>query len=51
MVLLKKRFLFNDIKKIKGVGPQISKYLKKRKLIKLKILYLICLIRKQIDQR
>ena len=36
MVLLKKNFLFNDIKKIKGVGPQISKYLKKRKIDKIK---------------
>ena len=36
MVLFKKNFLFNDIKKIKGVGPQISKYLKKRKIDKIK---------------
>ncbi len=36
MVLLKKNFLFNDIKKIKGVGYQISKYLKKRNIDKIK---------------
>ncbi len=36
MVLIKKDFLFNDVNKIKGVGPQVSKYLKKRNINKIK---------------
>ena len=36
MVLLKKDFLFSDVNKIKGVGPQVSKYLKKRNINKIK---------------
>ena len=34
---MKKDFLFSEITKLKGVGPQLSKYLKRRKLKKLKI--------------
>ena len=30
MDLLKKDFIFNDIDKLKGVGPKLSKYLKKK---------------------
>ena len=33
---MKKDFIFNDIKKLKGVGTQLSKYLKKRKIEKIK---------------
>ncbi len=33
---MKKDFIFNDIKKLKGVGAQLSKYLKKRKIEKIK---------------
>ena len=33
---MKKDFIFNEINKIKGVGPQLSKYLKKRKIEKIK---------------
>ena len=28
---MKKDFIFSDINKIKGVGPQLSKYLKKNR--------------------
>ena len=31
MDLMKKDFIFQDIKKLKGVGPQLSKYLKQKK--------------------
>ena len=34
---MKKDFIFNEINNLKGVGPQLSKYLKKKKLKKLKI--------------
>ena len=34
MDLLKKDFIFNDIDKLKGVGPKLSKYLKKRRIEK-----------------
>ena len=27
---MKKDFIFNEINKLKGVGPQLSKYLKKK---------------------
>ena len=37
MDLLKKDFIFNDIDKLKGVGPKLSKYLKKEESKKLKI--------------
>ena len=33
---MKKDFIFNDVNKLKGVGPQLSKYLKKRKIEKIK---------------
>ena len=36
MSLIKKDFIFNDIKKLKGIGQQMSKYLKKRKIEKIK---------------
>ena len=36
MNILKKDFIFKDINKLKGVGPQLSKYLKKRKIEKIK---------------
>ncbi len=36
MSLIKKDFIFNDIKKLKGIGHQLSKYLKKRKIEKIK---------------
>ena len=36
MDLLKKDFIFNDIDKLKGVGPKLSKYLKKRRIEKIK---------------
>mgnify|MGYP001222392696 CR=1 FL=1 len=38
---MKKDFIFNDIKKLKGVGAQLSKYLKKRKIEKIKDIILI----------
>ncbi len=31
-----KDFIFNDVNKLKGVGPQLSKYLKKKKIEKIK---------------
>jgi len=36
MNLLKKDIIFNDVKKLKGVGKQLSKYLKNRKIEKVK---------------
>ena len=39
MNLLKKDFIFKDVTKLKGVGKQLSKYLKKKKLKKLKIFF------------
>ncbi len=36
MKFLKKDFLFKDVREIKGIGPQISKYLKRRKIEKIK---------------
>ncbi len=33
---MKKDFIFNDVDKLKGVGNQLSKYLKKRKIEKIK---------------
>ncbi len=33
---MKKDFIFNDVNKLKGVGPQLSKYLKKKKIEKIK---------------
>ncbi len=36
MELIKKNFIFQDINKLKGVGLQLSRYLKKRKIEKIK---------------
>ena len=36
MDLMKKDFIFQDIKKLKGVGTQLSKYLKQKKIEKVK---------------
>ena len=33
---MKKDFIFNDVNKLKGVGPQLSKYLKKKKIEQIK---------------
>ena len=33
---MKKDFIFNDVNKLRGVGPQLSKYLKKKKIEKVK---------------
>ena len=33
---MKKDFIFTDVNKLKGVGPQLSKYLKKKKIEKIK---------------
>ena len=33
---MKKDFIFSEINEIKGVGPQLSKYLKKRRIEKIK---------------
>ena len=34
--LMKKDFIFNEVNKLKGVGPQLTKYLKKKKIEKVK---------------
>ncbi len=36
MILIKKDLIFQDVKKLKGIGVQLSKYLKKRKIEKIK---------------
>ena len=33
---MKKNFIFSEVNKLKGVGPQLSKYLKKKKIEKIK---------------
>ena len=33
---MKEDFIFNDVNRLKGVGPQLSKYLKRRKIEKIK---------------
>ena len=33
---MKKDFIFNEVNKLKGVGPQLSKYLKKKKIERVK---------------
>ena len=33
---MKKDFIFNDVTQLKGVGPQLSKYLKKKRIEKIK---------------
>ena len=40
MSLIKKNFIFEDVSKLKGVGPQLSKYLKRKKIEKIKDLIL-----------
>ena len=37
---IKKDFIFQNINKLKGVGPQLTKYLKKKKIEKIKDLLL-----------
>ena len=36
MELIKKDYIFQNVDKLKGVGPQLTKYLKKRKIEKIK---------------
>ena len=36
MSLLKKEFILQDVNKLRGVGPQLSKYLKKKQIEKIK---------------
>ena len=36
MNFLKKDFIFQDVKKIKGVGEKLSKYLRKKRIEKIK---------------
>ena len=36
MTLLKKDFLFQEINKLKGVGPKLTKYLRNKKIEKIK---------------
>ena len=36
MKLIKKNFIFQDVNRLKGVGLQLSRYLKKRKIEKIK---------------
>ena len=33
---MKKDFIFNKVNNLKGVGPQLSKYLKKKRIEKIK---------------
>ena len=33
---MKKEYIFSEINNLKGVGPQLSKYLKKKKIEKIK---------------
>ena len=33
---MKKNFIFSDVNKLKGVGPQLSKYLKNKRIEKIK---------------
>ena len=37
---MKKNFVFTDVKQLKGVGPKLSSYLKKKKIEKIKDLLL-----------
>ena len=39
MGLLKKDFILQDVSKLKGVGPQLSKYLKKNEIFNYHDLY------------
>jgi RecG-like helicase len=36
MAVLKKDFILQDVNKLKGIGPQLSKYLKKKRIEKIK---------------
>ena len=36
MIFLKKDFIFQNVNKLKGVGPQLSRYLKKKRIEKIK---------------
>ena len=36
MNLIKKDIIFSDVRKLKGVGKQLSKYLKKKRIEKIK---------------
>ena len=36
MDFLKKNFIFQDVNKLEGVGPKLTKYLKKKKIEKIK---------------
>ena len=36
MNFLKKDFIFQNVNKLKGVGPQLSRYLKKKRIEKIK---------------
>ena len=36
MSIIKKDFIFDDVSRLKGVGKQLSKYLKKKKIEKIK---------------
>ena len=52
MVLLKKDIIFSNVNKLKGVGKQLSKYLKNKKIEKVKdILLNLPFMQKQIDQK
>tara|TARA_B110000211_G_scaffold185538_1_gene210522 strand:- start:5628 stop:7673 length:2046 start_codon:yes stop_codon:yes gene_type:complete len=37
---MKKKFIFSDVNQLKGVGPQLSKYLKKKNIEKVKDIFL-----------
>ena len=37
---MKKDFIFSDVNQLKGVGPQLSKYLKKKNIEKVKDIFL-----------
>ena len=47
---MKEDFIFNDVNRLKGVGPQLSKYLKRRKIEKIKDIIQVCHILKLIGQ-
>ena len=47
----KNSFLFEDITTLKGVGKRLEKYLKNKKIEKLKTYFLTFLMRLLIDQK
>ena len=51
MKFLKKDFIFQDVNKLKGVGPQLSKFLKNKKIEKVKDIILNLHIQKPTDQK